>query len=201
MNQKTVKKINPVYLLLTILLPIALILLLGFVGYKCFPDGGTGAVVCFMMPTAVSVVWWIFGPTTIWRIQKKAMEKKLDQEGFIRNQTFYGSSHTVVVDIRKGMIALLFFWNPFVPYILPASRVSKAWTDDGAAGSGFMRGTSRVSFLFLIDGIKIRVNTFTSNQRWKMNDEHVLTGISKADMWVQVLAEAKEAAELRHGTD
>ena len=199
MNQKTVQKINYVYLLLTILLPIALILLLGFVGYKCFPDGGTGAVVCFMLPTAVSVVWWIFGPTTIWRIQKKAMEKKLDQEGFTRNQTFYGSSHTVVVDIRRGMIALLFFWNPFVPYILPASRVTKAWTDDGAAGSGFMRGTSRVSFLFLIDGIKIRVNTFTSNQRWKMNDEHVLTGISKADMWVQVLMDAKEAAEYGHG--
>ena len=33
-----------------------------------------------------------------------------------------------------------------------------------------------------------------------MNDEHVLTGISKADMWVQVLAEAKEASELRNGT-
>ena len=64
-----------------------------------------------------------------------------------------------------------------------------------------MRGTNRVSFLFEIDGIKIRVNTFISNQRWKMNDEHVLTGISKADMWGQVLAEAKEAAELRHGTD
>ena len=201
MNQKSIQRINPAYLLLTIFVPLVLIFGLGFIGATRFREGGVGAVIFLMCPTAVSVVWWIFGPTTIWRIQKKAMEKKLDQEGFTRNQTFYGSSHTVVVDIRKGRIALLFFWNPFVPYILPASRVAKAWTDDGAAGSGFMRGTSRVSFLFLIDGIKIRVNTFTSNQRWKMNDEHVLTGISKADMWVQVLAEAKEAAELRHGTD
>ena len=166
MNQKTVKKINYVYLLLTILLPIALIALLGFVGYKFFPDGGTGAVICFMLPTALSVVWWLFGPSTIWKLRKKAMEQQLDQQGFTRNQTFYGSTHTVVVDIRKGVL----------------------------------RGTSRVSFLFLIDGIKLRVDTFTSNQRWKMNDEHVLTGISKADMWVQVLAEAKEASELRNGT-
>ncbi|MCI9223210.1 MAG: hypothetical protein HFF22_07585 [Oscillospiraceae bacterium] len=200
MNQKTVKKINYVYLLLTILLPIALIALLGFVGYKFFPDGGTGAVICFMLPTALSVVWWLFGPSTIWKLRKKAMEQQLDQQGFTRNQTFYGSTHTVVVDIRKGVIALLFFWNPFESFIIPASRVTKAWTDDGAAGSGFLRGTSRVSFLFLIDGIKLRVDTFTSNQRWKMNDEHVLTGISKADMWVQVLAEAKEASELRNGT-
>ena len=179
MNQKTVKKINYVYLLLTILLPIALIALLGFVGYKFFPDGGTGAVICFMLPTALSVVWWLFGPSTIWKLRKKAMEQQLDQQGFTRNQTFYGSTHTVVVDIRKGVIALLFFWNPFESFIIPASRVS---------------------FLFLIDGIKLRVDTFTSNQRWKMNDEHVLTGISKADMWVQVLAEAKEASELRNGT-
>lgn len=201
MNQKTIKKINPVYLLLTILAPLVLIFGMGYIGATQFREGGTGAVIFLMCPTAVSVIWWIFGPTLIWRLKKKALEKQLDQQGFTRNQTFYGSSQIVVVDIRKGKIALLFFWNPFEPFILSADRVSKAWTDDGAAGSGFLRGTSRVSFLFLIDGIKIRVNTFTSNQRWKMNDEHVLTGISKADMWVQVLAEAKEAAELRHGTD
>ena len=194
MNQKTVQKINYVYLLLTILLPIALILLLGFVGYKCFPDGGTGAVVCFMLPTAVSVVWWIFGPTTIWRIQKKAMEKKLDQEGFTRNQTFYGSSHTVVVDIRRGMIALLFFWNPFELFVLPAGRITKAWAEDGAGGAGFMRGTNRVGFLFLIDNVKVRVNTFTSNQRWKMDDPKILEAISKADMMVQILETAKQAS-------
>ena len=200
MNQKAVQKINYAYLLLTIFVPLVLIGVMGYIGATFFREGGTGAVICFMLPTALAVVWWIFGPTTIWRLRKKAMEQQLDQQGFTRNQTFYGSTHTVVVDIRKGVIALLFFWNPFESFIIPASRVTKAWTDDGAAGSGFLRGTSRVSFLFLIDGIKLRVDTFTSNQRWKMNDEHVLTGISKADMWVQVLAEAKEASELRNGT-
>ena len=54
-----------------------------------------------------------------------------------------------------------------------------------------MRGTSRVSFLFVIDGIKIRVNTFISNQRWKMNDEKVLEGISKADRWVMLLDQVR----------
>lgn len=194
MNQKSVKKINYVYLLLTILVPIALIGALGFVGYTFFREGGTGAVVCFMAPTLVSVAWWILGPTTIWNQKKKAMMKRLDDQGFTRNQTFYGGSQTVVVDMRQGKVALLFFWNPFEEYILPAGRIEKAWTEDGAGGAGFMRGTSRVSFLFLVDGVKVRVNTFTSNQRWKMDDPKILEAISKADMMVQVLDAAKQAS-------
>lgn len=57
-----------------------------------------------------------------------------------------------------------------------------------------MRGTSRVSFLFEVDGVKVRVNTFTSNQRWKMDDPKILEAISKADMMVQVLEAAKQAS-------
>ena len=93
--------------------------------------------------------------------------------------------------MEQGKIGLLFFWSPFQVQVAPASRVTKAWTDDGAGGAGFMRGTSRVSFLFVIDGIKIRVNTFISNQRWKMNDEKVLEGISKADRWVMLLDQVR----------
>lgn len=52
-----------------------------------------------------------------------------------------------------------------------------------------------MSFLFEIDGITIRVNTFISNQRWKLNDEKVLEGISKADLWVQVLDQARGQGE------
>ena len=57
-----------------------------------------------------------------------------------------------------------------------------------------MRGTNRVGFLFLIDNVKVRVNTFTSNQRWKMDDPKILEAISKADMMVQVLESAKQAS-------
>lgn len=194
MNAKPVKKTNVVYLLLVIFVPIAVIVLGGLIGYNFFRDGGSGAVVCFMCPTILSVAWWILGPSTIWNQKKKKMTKDLDAQGFNRNQTFYGSNQTVVVDIRQGKVALLFFWNPFEVFVLPASRVTKAWTEDGAGGAGFMRGTSRVSFLFLVDGVKVRVNTFTSNQRWKMDDPKILEAVSKADMMVQVLDAAKQAA-------
>ena len=124
------------------------------------------------------------------------MVKDLDAQGFHRNQTFYGSSQTVVVDVRQGKVALLFFWNPFELFVLPAKRINKAWTEDGAGGAGFLRGTSRVSFLFLVDKVKVRVNTFTSNQRWKMEDPKILEAISKADMMVQILDEAKRASRV-----
>ncbi|MDE6260728.1 MAG: hypothetical protein K2M42_07710 [Oscillospiraceae bacterium] len=194
MNTKPVKKINIVYLLLVIAAPIAVIALGGLIGYYFFRDGGAGAVVCFMGPTLLSVAWWILGPTTIWNQQKKQMMKQLDDQGFNRNQTFYGSNQTVAVDIRQGKVALLLFWNPFEQYVMPASRITRAWTNDGAGGAGFMRGTSRVSFLFLIDGVRVRVNTFTSNQRWRMDDPKILEAISKADMMVQVLDAARQAS-------
>lgn len=194
MNAKPVKKTNILYLLLTIFVPLLFIGVMGYIGATFFRDGGSGAVVCFMCPTVMAVAWWILGSTTIWNQKKKKMMKELDSQGFNRNQTFYGGNQTVVVDVRQGKVALLFFWNPFEMFVLPASRISKAWTEDGAGGAGFLRGTSRVSFLFLIDNIKVRVNTFTSNQRWKMDDPKILEAVSKADMMVQVLEAAKQAS-------
>ena len=96
----------------------------------------------------------------------------------------------MIVDAVNGQIALLFFWNPFAYFVFPTSRISKAWVDDGCFGPGIMKGSSRVSFLFVVDGIKVRVNTFTSNKRWRMDSDYILTGISKADMMVKVLQAA-----------
>ena len=114
------------------------------------------------------------------------------RSGFLPNHTFDSDICTVVVDVEHGKIALIFFWNPFQNYVLPASRISKIWTDDGKTGMGPLTGSSRVSFLFTVDDIRIRVNTFTSNKRWRMDSDYILTGISKADMMAGVLTEAKE---------
>ncbi|HIY72957.1 MAG TPA: hypothetical protein H9826_03120 [Candidatus Intestinimonas merdavium] len=119
------------------------------------------------------------------------MEKELDAKGFVRNHTFKGSDCTVIVDAENGQIALLFRWNPFAYFVLPTSRISKAWVDDGRFGAGFMEGSNRVSFLFLADGVKVRVNTFFSNKRWRMDSDYILTGISKADMMVKILEAAR----------
>lgn len=192
MKTDQVKKINYAYLLGYIFIPLAIAAVSVLIGYLFFYEGGTGAGICFAVIPFIAVLWWIFAGRNIYKLGKKRMIKQLDEMGIDRRQIFYSDGCVVSMDIKQSKIGLIFFWNPFTVQVVPASRVTKAWTDDGAMGAGFTRGTSRVSFLFLIDGIKIRVNTFISNQRWKMNDQKVLEGISKADLWVQVLDQARQ---------
>lgn len=193
MTTEQVKKTNYVYVLCYIFVPLAAAGLSLFIGCTFFRDGGAGAVVCMFAIPLLAVLWWMFAGRGIYKLGKKRMLKELDEMGIDRRQIFYSDGCVVSMDMEQGKIGLLFFWDPFRVQVVPASRVTRAWADDGAKGAGFMRGTSRVSFLFEIDGVTVRVNTFISNQRWKLNDERVLEGISKADLWVQVLDEAREA--------
>jgi len=131
----------------------------------------------------------------VFKNKTKSFEKELDEMSFKRSQTFYGKGKTVIIDLEQGKVGIIFFWNPFKTYVLPASRIEKAWVDDGKGGVGFMEGSSRVSFLFIVDGIKVRVDTFTSNQRFRMDSNHILTGISKADMMVKMIEEARSKSK------
>ena len=194
MDTNKVKKVSIVYLLAAIFLPIALIILGGVLAGTVFIDDSTLFMVLSCGPLLLSALWWVVGLNALWKQRKQAVLDQLPSLGFRGCQVFHGSSQLVVVDVQQGKVALLFFWNPFQPFVMSAGRITKAWTDDGAFGAGFMRGTSRVSFLFLVDDIRVRVNTFTSNQRWKMDDPRILEGVSKADMMVQVLAQAKQAS-------
>lgn len=192
--QQKIQKINWIYLLGYIFVP-AIICAICFALSAAFFPKGAGAVILLMGPTILSVIWWIFGGTFIFKHKTKEFEKNLDAQSFTRNQTFYGRGKTVIVDLKKGNIAFLFFWNPTKTYILPASRVEKAWVDDGKSGSGIFAGSSRVSFLFTIDGIKTRVDTFVSNQRLTMENKHILRGISKANTMAQMIKDAKATSE------
>ncbi len=194
MNEK-ITKINLLYLLGYIFIPIVICALGYTICYFCFHDGGSGAVWTTLVPTLLAFVWWIFGGSVIFKQNTKKLIQRFTDEGYTRNQTFYGRGKTVVLDVDKGMFGIVFFWNPFATYVLPASRIIKAWVDDGKMGSGFMEGSSRVSFLCTIDDIKVRVDTFTSNQRFRMDDKRILTGISKADLMVNAIKEAKKNAE------
>lgn len=190
MEEKKIKKVNMLYLLGYIFGPILICGICFGLSYAFFPKG-TMAVILIMVPSFLAVIWWCLAGSLLYKKKRKEFERSLDDAKFSRDHTFYGKGSTVIVDIKKGKIGLICFWNPFETYTIPASRVEKAWVDDGCSGAGFMKGSSRVSFLFTVDGVKLRVNTFTSNQRWRMDSDYILTGISKADMMVQVLSEAK----------
>ena len=190
MNNEKIRKTNPLYLLAFILAPIVIGGAVLAIDFLMLPQN-IGPIVSILV-FAAAVAWWSYGAKAILKKQQKKLEKQLDEQGFRRNQTFNSKGCVVIVDMNTGMMALLFTWNPFHPYILPASRISKVWVDDGRSGSGIMEGSSQVSFLFTIDGVTIRVYTFTSNKRWKMTDNYILTGISKADMMAEVLENARK---------
>lgn len=190
MENEKLKKINIGYLLGYIFIPIIVCAICFTISALFFPKGNM-AVILIMGPSIISFIWWSFGGSLIYKNKQKELEKELDDNEFVRENTFYGRSNMVCVDSKNGKIAILFFWNPFKSYIFPANRIKKTWVDDGRSGGGFLEGSSRVSFLFTVDDITIRVNTFTSNQRWRMDSEYILTGISKADMMVEVLNNAR----------
>lgn len=194
MENKKIKKVNLLYLLGYIFLPMVICAICFYISYLFFPKG-TGAVILLMVPPALSFIWWFFGGSIFYKQKRKAFERELDDKKFARNHTFYTKGKTVIINNEEGKIGLLFFWNPFESFIVDASRVEKAWVDDGKMGVGFMEGSSQVSFLFKIDNIKIRVYTFTSNQRFRMDSDYILTGISKADLMVKAIEEAKAKAK------
>lgn len=191
-NQK-VQKYNIKYMAGYVMIP-ALIMALCIGLNILFDWKGMLAVVTLMVIPVLCIVFWCTAYSILYKRKKKEMPDELHRAGFVQNHTFNGNSCTVVVDEVHAQVGLLFGWNPFQTQIFPASHLGRVWVDDGAGGSGFMRGSSRVSFLFEVDGIKVRVNTFTSNKRWRMDSDYILTGISKADMMAEILNKAKEKA-------
>lgn len=191
--KEKIQKINVLYMLAYIFAPIIICALCYTLFYFCFREGGTGAVVTTMVPTILAVIWWVAGGRFLFKRHTKAFEAKFEQAGYKRQQTFYGRGKTVVLDVDKGMMGIVFFWNPNQDYILPAAHIQKAWVDDGKTGVGIMEGSGRVSFVFTIDDdVKVRVYTFTSNQRFKMSHEYVQRGIKKAENMVAQIETAKK---------
>lgn len=193
MENEKIQKVNPLYMLGYIFLPIIIYIAVMVLSIKLIKNTGVGTLISCVAFGGL-ICWYAVGGQAFFKSRVKKLEAELDAEGFKRNQTFYGKSQTVIVDIGGGKIASIFFWNPFKRYITSASKLQKAWVDDGKHGSGFMEGSQRVRFCFTFDGITMKVDTFISNQRYKMTDSKILDGISKADVMVGVLNEAKANA-------
>lgn len=188
MEPQKITKIYVPYLLANIFGPILVAAL--FTGL-CIWAGMSGVTAVVMVVIDMGCIfWWCFGPNELFKNTKRKYLKELDDSGFVRNHTFNADGCTVAADIVNGKIAMIFKWNPKQYYVLLANHISNLWVDDGK----MMGGTSRVSFLFIVDGVKVRVNTFTSNRIWSMSSNYVLEAISKADLMVENLRRAYAAA-------
>lgn len=181
------QKVNAGYLLLNIFGPVVVVVI-GMSLSMVLP-GQAGMLVCVAV-YIFAVLWWaVLGRKYYDKIKERTFSE-LEKTGFTPNHTFNADGCTVAVDLRQGKIALLFRWNPRKVYVRPASALSKVRVDDGCRGAGILAGSSRVSFLFNVDGATIRVNTFTSNRRWQMNSDHIVTGVEKARTMADALIAA-----------
>lgn len=192
-NQK-IKKVNGLYLILYIIVPMIPVGIAVMLSLLIPEQEGRFAGISALLGIA-AFGWWLAGWKLVLNMKKKSMTKKLDEAGFVRNHTFNSDNSTIVIDAQHGDIALLFCMNPSVIQIASMQKITRAWVDDCAHGSGIMRGSSCVRFCFELDGVTVKVNTFTSNKRWRMDSNYILTGISKADMMVNVINSAKQGQQ------
>lgn len=191
MNSKKFNTISYPYLLAYVGIPLLIFAISICLTIMVFTKGTMAVIFGFGVPL-LCILWWSLGAILIFWQKRKKLIQSLEESGFVCDNSFKGKGSQVMVDSRHGKLALLFIWNPFEMYVIPTSEVEKAWVDDGSAGKGFMKGSSRVSFLFIINGKRVRVNTFSSNKRWRMDSSYILTAISKADVMVEVLEAAKK---------
>ncbi|MCH5275382.1 MAG: hypothetical protein J1E65_06045 [Lachnospiraceae bacterium] len=188
MEPQKIRKVYVPYLLENIFGPILVGAIFTGLGIWAGMNGVTTVIIvviymgCFF--------WWCFGPAELYKNTKRKHLQELDGSGFIRNHTFNADGCTVAADVVNGKIAIIFKWNPKQYYVLPANHITNLWVDDGK----MLGGSSRVSFLFIVDGVKVRVNTFTSNRVWSMSSNYILEAISKADLMVENLRKAYVAA-------
>lgn len=189
MEQQKIQKVNIVYALLVILIP--LIIMIGLLAASILWIEGDAGIALWSVGIIGGILWFIIGPDQIYRKKRDKRMKELDASGYVRNHTFNADGCTVAVDVAHGKIAMVFKWNPSNCFVLPANRITNVWVDDGK----MMGGTRRVSFLFIVDGVKVRVNTFTSNRSWSMKSNYVLEALSKADMMIERLQAAYQTAQ------
>lgn len=181
------KKLDPVYMLVNILTPFVVLIGALALGLALPEQAG---LVLSILGVGFACLWWAFLCHKLYEKRRDKTLAALSADGFDPSHTFNADGCTVAADLNQGKVALVFRWNPKKAYVRPASALTELRVDDGRGGVGFLEGSSRVSFLFRVEGMKIRVNTFTSNKRWRMDSDYILTGISKADVMVEALTAA-----------
>ena len=78
MNNEPVKKINAMYLISYIGIPLLCTALCFWLGYTFFHDGGLGAVVLFLVPPTLSILWWVWGGKLLFKGKRKKLMRELE---------------------------------------------------------------------------------------------------------------------------
>lgn len=130
------------------------------------------------------------------RLAEKTMEKGTAEQNFQGYSTFYSSAVGICATIirieeRTGRIAYVSSQNPFEFQVISAKDITNIRS---SYIKGPLGGTSYVYFEFFYNKKRTRIPTFTSNQAYSLNSAEVLTGISKADAYCEILQNAQNTS-------
>lgn len=178
------KKVNPVFLMahIGVILGIALALALVII----LQDNSLAVAGGFAFGTLFITVPVTFGfvmPAVGKSMRKKTLEQGTVANGMQQYETFDSSNCVVRVD-NFGRVALVSTYNPKEFQMFSAQQLTDIKT---SYMKGPLGGATAVYFEFRINGIKVKIPTFRSNQAYRMDSNYILDGTAKADYYCQLL--------------
>ncbi|MDO5156312.1 MAG: hypothetical protein Q4D51_10135 [Eubacteriales bacterium] len=142
----------------------------------------------FILGSILSLIWFAGIRISIYKKKiEKRMNEAIEKEHLGDCHMFYAYTSIVAISELTGKIAYINSFNPVVQ-IIDAKDVTNVKSD---YVKGPLGGTTQVYFQFAYNKVNMRIPTFMSNQAFSLTSEKVLTGISKADTYCEIIKRAQ----------
>ena len=190
------KKYNAAYILIQILIVIVLGVGSGFAFvYLTHMKNPLASGIAFSI--IFLFFFWLIAMSTTnaysGKIAKKTLNSETEAQHFEKCSTFitkdsFTLGQILKIDAPTGRVAYISFQNPKQCQIVHASELTNI---SSSYIKGPFGGTRYVYFQFYYKNKRVRFATFTSRNMYSLSSRQVLEGISKADMFRDILLAAQ----------
>lgn len=156
--------------------------------YDYFPGGVIAGIIIFVFMMICWAMSSFNGSPS--KSMQKLMDAKSKEANFKDYSTFSSSTGIVRIDGEDGRVAFVAKLNPKEFQVVNAKDLTDIKSDYNKDPLG---GTRYVYFSFKCDGVNFKVPTFTADTTYSLNSSQVLEGISKADMFADILKKAAKS--------
>ncbi len=136
-------------------------------------------------------IFLVIAHTIVFVLLRIKIDRNLEMEDFNPTYRVYCIGRNLYVDHNSGKIAVVNSLNPFQSHIVSVDMLTELVVNDHMFGSGMMRGTSKVSFEFYLDGNIERFYTLKSRYKLRPKDKAVQGAIQSANEAVIAINEAQ----------
>lgn len=183
-------KICVPYLLLYILVPtISFIFFIILIAISSSIND-TLSLLLIVLYSVLFLLWFALVPIITPILFRNSAHKKLTQSGFQIERIYSTFTYSLMIDIKRGKIAMLTSFNPFTATVISANSLDKIWIDTGNSHGNTK--TNRVGVLFRSGNEVTRFDTYCQQRRIYLPINHpaIIAAIQKADTIAQELNEA-----------